>query len=422
MILAAFFSALVITALISLGIAIYDTSRRRAEEEEEARAALPFHYIPNYYLQSEPSLTITPEPFEIVTALLFLILRFTLHQLQQIREDLERLPRRPPDTATNANPGPEAFHRRKVIALGIVLAATTLTITTTLLSLVYSREIRTLLTRLGNPDQAWALNAQRPQSSTPKDDSLTTPPPRPPRRQNRSGTYGINQEAPDPMPRNESYQTTLTTPPLFGGSPTSSSHSWRLSGTNLWGTYVLPHSNYQTPPWNETQFPPMRRPIPADFPRHVQGRAQERYYLTSRINCTTYLAGLRRTPTPIPAVTWTQDPLMDKEDFETLNQSPIHSGTHTPIDLPTILSILWGMTTSGLNSPTSTERSLDPTEPLPGNSGDETPRAALSGNIGDHGSIWTSTSPLPVETPSHTGSCRQPNPPTIPPKHWEANP
>ncbi|PBK82560.1 hypothetical protein ARMGADRAFT_1038585 [Armillaria gallica] len=52
-VIAAFFSTAIITLLGILWIATYDTSR--IEEDKEAHAALPFHYIPNHLIIPEPS-------------------------------------------------------------------------------------------------------------------------------------------------------------------------------------------------------------------------------------------------------------------------------------------------------------------------------------------------------------------------------
>ncbi|PBK99794.1 hypothetical protein ARMGADRAFT_1074643 [Armillaria gallica] len=99
-ILAAFFSTTGILLILVLCLIVYDTAGIE-EDEEEARAALPFHYIPNHHLIPEPSLMLLPKA------------------------------------------------RTRVAILGAALAAVTTAITTTLLTLVYSREVRTFLTRLG---------------------------------------------------------------------------------------------------------------------------------------------------------------------------------------------------------------------------------------------------------------------------------
>ncbi|PBK83031.1 hypothetical protein ARMGADRAFT_1089770 [Armillaria gallica] len=59
-ILAAFFTAAGILFPFVLCLIAYDTAGIE-EDEEEARAALPFHYIPQHELIPEPSLTLLPE-------------------------------------------------------------------------------------------------------------------------------------------------------------------------------------------------------------------------------------------------------------------------------------------------------------------------------------------------------------------------
>ncbi|PBK90078.1 hypothetical protein ARMGADRAFT_1082967 [Armillaria gallica] len=59
-VLAAFFSATGILLILAFCIIAYDTARIE-EDEEEARAALPFHYIPQHHLIPEPSITLLPK-------------------------------------------------------------------------------------------------------------------------------------------------------------------------------------------------------------------------------------------------------------------------------------------------------------------------------------------------------------------------
>ncbi|PBK81625.1 hypothetical protein ARMGADRAFT_1091116 [Armillaria gallica] len=330
-VVAVFFSAALITLLGILCVAAYDTSR--IEEDEEAHAALPFHYIPNHYL----------------------------------------------------TPPPEA--RTCIIALGIMLAIVTTLITTTLLTLIYSREIRNLFTQLGvlAPVRCFQRYVR------------AEPGP-------RMGRLNLADSDPTPQrARNERRVTTMTLTEPQG-------NVW--AEPNPWSSWEdaqpEPDSDYPSIiRWMDENIPAIFRdwPIPvgdlhpANHDLPTVPIEQDPPFPSWRETPLDYPPGQPRIPTPIP--TQDQDPLSDEEDYKTLTQSPIHSPTQYHSTVMMTPSTHGDSTTSGLSSLTLTEGSLAPTEWQHGSSGEQTPRPASSGLTPTlHKSRWTSTLPSPMAIPS----------------------
>ncbi|PBK79448.1 hypothetical protein ARMGADRAFT_1093116 [Armillaria gallica] len=132
-VLAAFFSVTGILLLLILCLFAYNTAR--LDEEEEARAALPFHYVPTHFLMS---------PLEARTchSLPNHPTHRRLHPFPLAAQIALHMNLTPPPTLTEED-------EEHTDALGIALATITTTVTASLLTLVYSWEIRTLLTQLG---------------------------------------------------------------------------------------------------------------------------------------------------------------------------------------------------------------------------------------------------------------------------------
>ncbi|PBK80808.1 hypothetical protein ARMGADRAFT_1039732 [Armillaria gallica] len=239
---------------------------------------------------------------------------------------------------------------------------------------------------------------------------------------NRAGTFGLNLTC-GAAGRMLDQTLTLTTQLFSTGWVPPSIPSYRYSGTNPWETYIPPPSNYQTPPWSGTLYPPMREGTHEHFPGHVQNRYDPRNEIASpsprrpgtvapglfeswKDQFPALATGQQRTPTPIP--TMSPDPLSDEEDFQTPRPSPIQSPTQpipsqtqTHTDQTTTPSTQGDKTTSGPSSRRSTEQSSALTEPLPGNSDEETSSDDLSGpTLGIPESAWTSTLQPKVATRS----------------------
>ncbi|PBK95015.1 hypothetical protein ARMGADRAFT_1077777 [Armillaria gallica] len=149
-VLAAFFTAAAILFLIVLCLITYDTAGIEEAEEE----ATNMHMTPK-------------EQLIFYTVTILFLIRFSLNQIEQIldlivyepdpatdpdpgRHSTFQQPRHPPHRAAPLRiPGAPTILPKEITALGIALAAITTTVTASLLTLVYSRELRTLLTRLG---------------------------------------------------------------------------------------------------------------------------------------------------------------------------------------------------------------------------------------------------------------------------------
>ncbi|PBK88655.1 hypothetical protein ARMGADRAFT_1033980 [Armillaria gallica] len=271
-----------------------------------------------------------------------------------------------------------------------------------------------------NPDQDWAAQALQNQNRPPSPPAMragNTTGCNPFCRSTR-GTYRLNQTHGAVGRMLNPMQTPTTQLSQYGSGRPSPPYS-RYTGTNPWNTASTtdtPISNYQTPLWSETQYPPMRSPTLGNFPGHVQDHYDQRSAIASPFprrpgGASTswtdqFLAmgtGQMRTATLIPPMS--PDPLSDEEDFQTPRPSPVQSLTlsqtriHT--DQTTTPSTQEDQTMSGPSFRRSTKKSLVPTEVQPGNSDNETSSSGSSGpTLGIHESRWTSTWLLKVATQS----------------------
>ncbi|PBK79887.1 hypothetical protein ARMGADRAFT_1092666 [Armillaria gallica] len=363
-ILAAFFSTAALTILFILCIVAYDTARLE-EDEGEARAALPFHYVPSHLL--------TPLP-EART--------------------------RTMQTAPYMNPTPPPTPTQEDEVL-----FDNLTVLLTELLLCVYLEHRQLFPRSDmsdmNPDQGWANHTQQNQNQPPSPPAMraenTTD--RNPFRWSTRGTYGLRNSSRSPEGSRRSYNP-------FG----------IYEGINSWNplfsTTSIPTLNYPTPPWNKTPYPHMRQGTHGNFPECVTDRYDQRSAIASPSPQRPGTAsaswmdpfldsgtGQTRIPTPIPPTS--PDPLSDEEDFQTPRLSPTQSPTRptpsqtrTQSDLTMTPSTLEGQTTSGLSSRRSTERSSACTEVPPGSYDEGTSSSDSSGpTLETCESEWTSTLP-----------------------------
>ncbi|PBK89744.1 hypothetical protein ARMGADRAFT_1083206 [Armillaria gallica] len=350
-VLAAFFSAAAILFLIVLCLIAYDTAGIE-EAEEDARAALPFHYIPQHHLIPEPSLTLLPEARTH---------HRPLHPIPSAAATAPHMNPTPPPTPTEEDV--VLFDNLAILltelllcitALGIALAAITTTVTASLLTL--------------NPDQDWLARALQNMNQPPPPRCPQRATTAPPTAIHSAGRRGEHQDPDYPTIGRwigEAIQPLLD---IQWDQPV------KLPFHDLHPDFELPDAPLELNP-----VPSYEVRDPHELPRAPAPSPSPS------------APGYQRIPTPTPTP-MSLEPLSDDDEFLTPRPSLILSPTHTQIGQTTTLSTQEGRTTSGPSSRRSTESSSAPTEVPRGKSDDRTSSSDSSGPIlKNPESTWTST-------------------------------